>query len=67
MFKVKELKNMRDIFENHGKEVLRILDAAVDTGAPIDIADLFFRFLLFIQVRVYTMDILTDCSYQLYT
>lgn len=43
MFKVKELKLMRDIFERHGQEVLRILDSAADTGKPIDVADLFFR------------------------
>jgi hypothetical protein len=43
MFKVKELKHMRDIFERHGRELLQILDKAADTGEPIDVADLFFR------------------------
>ena len=43
MFKVKELKHMRDIFERHGQELLQILDKAADTGKPIDVADLFFR------------------------
>lgn len=46
MFKVKELKHMRDIFERHGRELLQILDKAADTGVPIDVADLFFRYTL---------------------
>jgi hypothetical protein len=46
LFKVKELKQMRNIFERHGLEVLQILDSYADTGKPVDIADLFFKYTL---------------------